>query len=476
MMGPTTVMSNGNASAISKSKLENGTGNGHHVSASSEDDVTIIGDPVDKINTSTDSHCSSLSDGENYECYGEVDMDTSPQILNGSANKSPFSSNLTRNTWLRTSLRRSSPSHNDNLPNRKWGSFRQSSGKRLSSNALASQLYRSSSFNSSGRSSTCDTGDDVYSDVSLEEDVLDLNHKVELLQQQMSVLADNQTHADERYTRAKQENAALQARVLMLEEQLREVELRSEERLAEEAKRHRELVARVDRENQLQVENCAIKLQTVELENKNLRDEALRCRSLAEKAKEEKRKIEENLIDAESNVITLREEIEFFKRQEQKYMEQSRVQEQLLKELSAELEQLRQERNAHIAALNSPNNVATELQQQLDVLRTQYRNLQEQYDELQALLLSRSVEEGRTLLTGSNSLAAELEAMTQDDSGECSLQTQKMKTALKEQQEVNSQLRAYIDGILLNIVENYPQLLEVKCTPSSSSTSSGPNS
>lgn len=41
-----------------------------------------------------------------------------------------------------------------------------------------SQLYRSSSFNSSGRSSACDTTDDVYSDASLEEDVLDLNHKV----------------------------------------------------------------------------------------------------------------------------------------------------------------------------------------------------------------------------------------------------------------------------------------------------------
>ncbi|KAL1129238.1 hypothetical protein AAG570_013767 [Ranatra chinensis] len=40
------------------------------------------------------------------------------------------------------------------------------------------QLHRSSSFNSSGRSSNCDTADDVYSDVSLEEDVLDLNHKV----------------------------------------------------------------------------------------------------------------------------------------------------------------------------------------------------------------------------------------------------------------------------------------------------------
>ncbi|XP_037952614.1 uncharacterized protein LOC119683078 [Teleopsis dalmanni] len=49
------------------------------------------------------------------------------------------------------------------------------SGRRqLGSNALASQLYRSSSFNSSGRSSNCDTTEDMYS----LENVQDLNYKV----------------------------------------------------------------------------------------------------------------------------------------------------------------------------------------------------------------------------------------------------------------------------------------------------------
>lgn len=45
--------------------------------------------------------------------------------------------------------------------------------------------------------------------------------------------------------------------------------------------------------------------------------------------------------------------------------------------------------------------------------------LQESYEELQALLLTRSIQEGRSLLTGSNNLAAELEEMTQDDVSIC---------------------------------------------------------
>ena len=40
-----------------------------------------------------------------------------------------------------------------------------------------------------------------------------------------------------------------------------------------------------------------------------------------------------------------------------------------------------------------------------------------------------------------------------------------LRKGLMEQQEVNNELRRYIDTVLMNIIENYPQLLEVKQTP-----------
>lgn len=55
--------------------------------------------------------------------------------------------------------------------------------------------------------------------------------QLQILQQQVGVLTDSASHTDERYTRAKAENAALQARVHMLEEQLRESEIRHDDRL-----------------------------------------------------------------------------------------------------------------------------------------------------------------------------------------------------------------------------------------------------
>ena len=37
-----------------------------------------------------------------------------------------------------------------------------------------------------------------------------------------------------------------------------------------------------------------------------------------------------------------------------------------------------------------------------------------------------------------------------------------MRKALQDQQDVNTHLRKYIDSVLLNIMEKYPELLEVR--------------
>ncbi|GBP54269.1 hypothetical protein EVAR_36485_1 [Eumeta japonica] len=98
---------------------------------------------------------------------------------------------------------------------RSASSGRFTSGKRqLGSNVLASQLYRSSSFNSSGCGSAGEPADDMYSDVSLEEDVQGLNYKENYFVSSInfyfaSVVRNNIS------TRAQQRTYALRARLLL---------------------------------------------------------------------------------------------------------------------------------------------------------------------------------------------------------------------------------------------------------------------
>ncbi|XP_043675259.1 rab11 family-interacting protein 4B-like [Vespula pensylvanica] len=359
--------------------------------------------------------------------------------------RNPRSPNSTigRHSWLRTSLRRTPPC---------------SGRKRISSNALASQLYRSGSFNSSGRGSNCDNTDDMYSDVSLEEDFIDLNHRVQMIQEQMHVLADTQSVGEERYARVKQENATLQARILMLEEAAKDAETRAEERLQAEQRRHRELASRLEREKQLQLENYAIKLQAIELESSSLRDEIGRLREQLERVKNDKASLEIELKDSQSEANTAREN-------EKQAAARANEAHHMLQVAKEEL---------IIRADNQQR--LEELEQQVVHLQARNKSLEETRDELQA---AAAVQAGRELLmlnpcsNGTEkgpSLAAELLAgMNQDqmdghaiEEYEPPYSISELKQALKEQQEVNAQLRAYIDGILLNIVENYPQLLEVK--------------
>ncbi|XP_052564376.1 rab11 family-interacting protein 4B isoform X5 [Culex pipiens pallens] len=411
--------------------------------------------PVPSSPPSTDapkSQCSSLSDGESFECYGDNDISISENggvdlELAPTLNSTPNGQN------------------NDNLPNRRWGSMRHSGKRQLGSNALANHLYRSSSFNSSGRSSNCDTAEDMYSDVSL-EDVQDLNHKLEILQRQVTNLADTQNNVEDRTSRTKAEYAVLQARYHMLEEQLRETELRAEERLAEEQKRHRELLARVEREAKLQNENCQIRIRTIEMEANQLREEIARLRLQADKQAADLHATEDKLEKARDGLMVSQQELAEAKANEKKHKADKHAAEELMVELGKECERLRSERGPALPTTSPESLRLEELHQEMDELRQKNKQLEEANEELQAMVLTKGVEEGRNLLNGtSNSLAQELEAMSQNqdtvDSSTLASLTQ-LQIAFQDKEEENRRLKHYIETILLQVVENYPQLLEVK--------------
>ncbi|KAF4526260.1 hypothetical protein B566_EDAN010970 [Ephemera danica] len=273
----------------------------------------------------------------------------------------------------------------------------------------------------------------------------DISEQVQMLQQQVSALADTQNNTDDRYGRMRQENAMLQARVMILEEQLREEQVRTEERLQDETRRHREIMTRVEREKQLELENGVIRLQAVERKASSLEDEVTRLRAQTERQALARHRAEETIGELEAQLHSLR-------------TEHAELQEH--SHLRLEVESLRARTSSIERGTPSPaGGRGAELEAEVRALREESRGLREALEEAQAQLLSQGLEQGRTLLGEQpvlglvgTSLADELEEMSSD----------KVRLALREQQEVNMQLRAYIDGILLNIVENYPQLLEVK--------------
>lgn len=123
----------------------------------------------------------------------------------------------------------------------------------------------------------------------------------------MDALADTQSVSGERYARVKQENATLQARIIMLEEAAKDAEARAEEKLQSEQRRHREWVGRLEREKELQLENYAMKVQAIEVECSGLREQVARLREQLDSAKEERLRLENLLDDANSATNSARE-------------------------------------------------------------------------------------------------------------------------------------------------------------------------
>lgn len=429
-----------------------------HIENSGEDIFATLDEgPYPPCNSETNSDLINFSDVELYETNDEVknqDIYLQPGGHSGSLdnfqnhdmngiNNNKENLFQQRNTWLRSSLRRSTRSH-----------------KRPSSNASARMLFRSSSpINGHNADYDSDLSQDQ---ISLEDDVQTLNEKIHNLQKQVLELQDGQSDNDDRYEKVKQENVNLMTRIHLLEEQIREHEIRTEEKSKEEQKRLKELMTRHEREKSQEIEDYANKIHILQKENQNVLEEVSFLKNQIEKLKLDKLQIQEKL---ELNMVELsslkqeKKTLEDAIAQERRnFMEEKEKNKELIEQLKQKSEELKDyeddmkclERFRSHSMQELPNQFF-ELQKELKQLKEENKKLIETNEELQAYLSNSSIIQE---LPQSSPLPLEDELET--------LSKEQLRKLLQEQEEDNTKLRKYIDGILLNIVENYPELLEVK--------------
>lgn len=312
--------------------------------------------------------------------------------------------------------------------------MKHSSDKMDSPNIVSGESYHGLIFNLPKQDLISDdTPEYVYSDTSLEENDLNINS----LQNQINV--DNLYLTDERYIHIKKENFAFQTRIHTLEEQLHDAELRCKEHLASEERRHRELVAHIHRSTRLSIDNYATKLQSIEEANESLQLEVIKYKSSLETTRNEKTSLERKLSDLEEDAQLFKDKIYTLELELRKLKLREKDNEKVIKQLTIDLDMCHSEKEM----------MTTEFTAQLESLKYQNLNLKDSFDELQASTVSEDIKKNKKLQAKTQSLAAEFDELAYDGHKSLSsLQINKLKTALKHQQETNEQLRAYINNIL----------------------------
>ena len=132
--------------------------------------------------------------------------------------------------------------------------------------------------------------------------------QVHHLEEKFTVLAENQSDVDDRYSRAKQENAELSTKLFMVEEQLRDVEQRGEDKLREEQRRFKEALGRLDREKQLQIENYEIRLQNLEKDLELTKAESSRYKQQLDRERTDRIHLSDKLLETERELSNTRDD------------------------------------------------------------------------------------------------------------------------------------------------------------------------
>ncbi|CAO2644442.1 Rab11 family-interacting protein 4 [Lemmus lemmus] len=448
-----------------------------------EDKSLVLTPSMTTSDLSTHSTASLISNEEQFEDYGEGDdVDCAPSSpcpddetrtnvysdlgssVSSSAGQTPrkmrhaynselldvYCSQCCKKINLLNDLEARLKNLKANSPNRK-----------ISSTAFGRQLMHSSNFSSSNGST-----EDLFRD-SIDSCDNDITEKVSFLEKKVTELENDSLTSGDLKSKLKQENMQLVHRVHELEEMVKDQETTAEQALEEEARRHREVYCKLEREKSTELELLNTRVQQLEEENTDLRTTVARLKSQTEKLDEERQRMSDRLEDTS---LRLKDEMDLYKRMMDKlrqnrleFQKEREATQELIEDLRRELEHLqmykldceRPGRGRSSSGLGEFRAREVELEHEVKRLKQENHKLRDQNDDLNGQILSLSLYEAKNLFatqTKAQSLAAEIDTASRDE----------LMEALKEQEEINFRLRQYMDKIILAILDHNPSILEIK--------------
>ncbi|XP_008819845.2 rab11 family-interacting protein 4 isoform X1 [Nannospalax galili] len=451
-----------------------------------EDKSLVLTPSMTTSDLSTHSTTSLISNEEQFEDYGEGDdVDCAPgspcpddesrtnvysdlgSSVSSSAGQTPrkmrhaynselldvYCSQCCKKINLLNDLEARLKNLKANSPNRK-----------ISSTAFGRQLMHNSNFSSSNGST-----EDLFRD-SIDSCDNDITEKVSFLEKKVTELENDSMTSGDLKSKLKQENMQLVHRVHELEEMVKDQETTAEQALEEEARRHREVYSKLEREKNTELELLNTRVQQLEEENTDLRTTVTRLKSQTEKLDEERQRMSDRLEDTS---LRLKDEMDLYKRMMDKlrqnrleFQKEREATQELIEDLRKELEHLQMYKldcerpgrgRSASSGLGEFNARAREVELEHEVKRLKQENhkLRDQNDDLNGQILSLSLYEAKNLFatqTKAQSLAAEIDTASRDE----------LMEALKEQEEINFRLRQYMDKIILAILDHNPSILEIK--------------
>ncbi|PAV61935.1 hypothetical protein WR25_19045 isoform A [Diploscapter pachys] len=276
-------------------------------------------------------------------------------------------------------------------------------GSSASSASVASRLYGTRSRRDSLGS------DPELISFSDSDNVQDFNSQMTSFTKRLNEFEERNMALQEERSRLKTENAVLMERIHVLEEQLQTSEQRYKEQMQEDKSRSKDLLARVEREKQLEAESHALKYQMLEKDLQSAKKEAEKTHQEAEKAKSELDKVKGDLAQSQFLVESLDEELMKLNNQFKRFKEEAKQDidssSEMVEVLTAETEELRKRINPRQGSVAEQ---MMGLEEELERAKLQIRQLNSEKEELQAQLLASDIGMGRNLIANAPSLADEL--------------------------------------------------------------------